>query len=302
MVWSNPKRPRSNGIVLSSVGLEGVVASSGEIVAQPPQGNCVLRVPTLNVRGGPGLEFPIVAKIRGTPEQPGSVIVIGFDGSKQWLQVSERVAANGWITTNPDFIICTGDLTALPVTTDVLAALPTPTPAPEIALAAPVVEATVAPEPTVDTAPIEAPVEVPPVEVAPADTVPVESAPVDAQPPADAGTTEAPMATEAAPPNSGIPEGLARIVVNNGFDQVIRFTLDQQFRVETDNMSGEWDMQPGQSVAMLVYPGMIPFSASTPWRGLADNANIQVEMNQERALWLYFVPDPDGSGNFILQY
>jgi len=293
----------ANDILLTSVSLEGIVASSGDIVARPPQGSCVLRVPTLNVRGGPGLEFPIVAKIRGTPDQPASVVVVGFDGSKQWLQVSDRVAQNGWIMANPDFIICTGDLAALPVTTDLLAALPTPTP--ETVVAAPAVEA----PPVAEAAPAEATVEVPaeapvaeaaPVaETAPVESVPVEGAPTDAQTLPDETATEA--AVDANAP-AAIPAGLARIIVNNGFDQVMRFTLDQQYRVETNNLSGEWDLQPGESISVLVYPGMIPFSASTPWNGLADNADLVIEKDQERALWLFFVPDPDGSGNWNLQY
>ncbi len=99
---------------LTNVTLESVVAASGTAVERPPQATCRLRVPTLNVRGGPGLEFPIVAKIRGTAEQPGSVIVTSSDVSREWLQVSARVAADGWITSNPDFIVCSGDLAALP--------------------------------------------------------------------------------------------------------------------------------------------------------------------------------------------
>ena len=91
-------------------------------------------------------------------------------------------------------------------------------------------------------------------------------------------------------------------MINNGFDQVVRFTLDQKYRAELDNLSGEWDLQPGQSISVLVYPGMIPFTVSTPWRGLSDNADVTVDADQERALWLYFIPDPDGSGNWILQF
>ena len=105
----------ANNMTVSTTKLEGIVASSGEVVEQPPQASCLLRVPTLNVRSGPGLEFPVVAKVRGTDEQPGSVVVVGFDASQQWMQVTDRIAPGGWVTSNPDFIICTGDLAALPV-------------------------------------------------------------------------------------------------------------------------------------------------------------------------------------------
>ena len=106
---------------LGAAGHEGVraegprVVEQREVVEQPPQASCLLRVPTLNVRSGPGLEFPVVAKVRGTDEQPGSVVVVGFDASQQWMQVTDRIAPGGWVTSNPDFIICTGDLAALPV-------------------------------------------------------------------------------------------------------------------------------------------------------------------------------------------
>lgn len=291
-----------NNTQLMTIALQGIVASTGEVVEQPPQANCALRVPTLNVRGGPGLEFPIVTKIRGTEDQPASVIVVGFDTTKQWLQVSERVAPNGWIIANPDFIICTGDLTALPVAGG--AALAAETPTPVVA-------------PTETPAVVAAPADV--ATEAPAAAAPViTEAPAAAAPAADTTTADATagdgvsteVATEAAtdaaaatPAPAGIPAGLARIVVNNGFDQVMRFTLDQRYRVALDNLSGEWDLQPGQSLSLLVYPGMIAFSASTPWNGgLAGNAEFSIDKDQERALWLYFVPDPDGSGAWNLQY
>ena len=125
-------RPGPNDTQVTSLNLEAVVASGGETIKPPPQATCRLRVPTLNVRGGPGLEFPIIAKVRGTLDAPASVVVIAFDGSKQWMQVAPRVAQDGWVTANPDFIICSGDLAALPVIGAALAAEPTPTVAPVV--------------------------------------------------------------------------------------------------------------------------------------------------------------------------
>ncbi len=99
-----------------------------------------------------------------------------------------------------------------------------------------------------------------------------------------------------------MPEGLARIVVNNPFDQQIRFTLDQKFRPERENLSGEWDLMPGESVAILVYPGTVAFSVSTPWRGLSDNAEFVIAEKEERALWIWFVPDPVEKDRWNLQF
>lgn len=294
----------ANNTTVTTARLEGVVASGGEVVERPAQASCLLRVPTLNVRGGPGLEFPVIAKVRGSEEQPGSVVVVGFDASKQWMQVSDRIAAAGWVTSNPDFIVCTGDLAALPVDgvlpADAAAdAAAAETPATE-ATAEPVAEATA--ETVEDIAAVgeEPVVEAPVIEEAPVETAPIEATDEGAAEEITAEATTA--APETTPAPAGIPTGQARLVVNNGFDQVMRFTLDQKFRVEMDNLSGEWDLQPGQSISILVYPGMIPFSVSTPWRGLSDNADVTVEADQERALWLYFIHDPDGSGNWILQF
>jgi hypothetical protein len=286
---------------VSTTKLEGIVASSGEVVEQPPQASCLLRVPTLNVRSGPGLEFPVVAKVRGTEEQPGSVVVIGFDATQQWMQVSDRIAQGGWVTSNPDFIICTGDLAALPVagggapdTTEAAAAdavAETPETAvaetTEEAVAAAPEETTVEEAPVAEAAPVEAPAEAP-VEV------PVEA-------PAEA-TAETPAeATEAAPAAPAIPPGQARITVYNQFDRVIRFTLDQKYRSELTNPTGEWDLEPGQSASILVFPGMVPYSVSSPWNGLGGNANLNLNPDEDRALYLTFIPDPDGSGDWILQ-
>ena len=283
---------------LTSLSLQGIIASNGETVKAPPQALCRLRVPTLNVRSGPGLEFPIIAKIRGTESEPGSVVVVGFDATQTWMQVTERVARNGWVTSNPEFILCEGDLAALPVAGQPVAAGATPTEAVAAADAAATQApaAVVAAPPATEAAPaVEAeatPVvaEAPPAEAAPA---PAEEAAV-----AETPTEEATPTLQAAE----VPDGLARIVVNNPFDQVIRFTLDQKYRPERDNLAGEWDMQPGDQVSILVYPGVIAFSVSTPWRGLSDNAELTIAEKEERQLWIWFVPDPVEKDKWNLVY
>ncbi|MFM7583698.1 MAG: hypothetical protein ACKO9F_13410, partial [Caldilinea sp.] len=107
--------PGPQNTQLTSVMLQGILASSGETIQLPPQAICRLRVPTLHVRSGPGLEFPIIAKVRSVDNQPGSVVVVAFDGTKSWMQVTERVAQDGWVTANPEFIVCEGPLAELPV-------------------------------------------------------------------------------------------------------------------------------------------------------------------------------------------
>ncbi len=277
--------PGPNNSLIEALTLEAVIGPSGETVKAPPQAFCRLRVPTLNVRSGPGLEFPIIAKIRSTETEPGSVVVVAFDATKTWMQVTERVARDGWVTANPEFILCDGGVADLPV------------------IGQPIADATPRSGETGSTA-----------EVSPSATVALAPTPAPASVPAPQPAAPAPApATEAAPEESeeqitptpevaAVPDGLARIVVNNGFDQKIRFTLDQQYRPERDNLSGEWDLEPGDSVTILVYPGTIAFSASTAWRGLSGNAELVLQEKEERALWLYFVPDPVEKDRWNLQY
>lgn len=278
--------PGPSGTQLVSLELERVLAPAAAAAAGAPlsEGACRLLVPTLNVRSGPGLEFPILTKVRSTPEAPASVTVIGFDPTREWMQVTPAVAEGGWVTANSDYIVCSGNMAQLPIVLPPVVEAPTPTPAPPTATPAPVIAAAPA-EPAAAAAPVE-----------PAAPPAAESAPAESTD----GSAEA--AAAEAPASDPIPEGQARIVVNNGFDQVIRFTMEQRFRVDTANPAGEWDLQPNQSLTLLVYPGMVAFSASTPWRGLGDNADFFINEGEERPLWLYFVPDPADNGEWILQF
>ncbi|MFN8470473.1 MAG: hypothetical protein U0X20_33270, partial [Caldilineaceae bacterium] len=196
----------ANNMTVSTTKLEGIVASSGEVVEQPPQASCLLRVPTLNVRSGPGLEFPVVTKVRGTDEQPGSVVVVGYDASQQWMQVSDRIAPGGWVTSNPDFIICTGDLAALPVQGAAPAAQATGTTTDTAAAAATAAPDTAAAAATAEPVVVEAPTAEP---AATADTASVAEAPSETT--TDATAEAAPAegeatATEEPTPAPAIPD------------------------------------------------------------------------------------------------
>jgi hypothetical protein len=232
----------------------------GPTVEAPPQFNCTVAVPRLNVRNGPGLEYAVITQVRGTEAEPGTVLVVGRDETSQWLAVDERVAPEGWIAGSAGFVTCDGDINSLPVAEVVNTPVTTPTP--QVATAP-------ASQPTADEGVVAEPV----VEAAPAPATPLTTT---------------------------IPDGQALLIVNNGFDQVVRFTLDQQFRVEVG--PSEYDLQPGQSMSVLIWPGQVAFSASTPWRGLSGNDDFFLDNRQSRTLWIVFVPDPDGSGNWLLQY
>lgn len=242
--------------------LRPVLSEGGDPVETPVQVSCQLLVPTLNVRSGPGLEYQIVDKIRGTEQEPGRVTAVGRDAVGEWLAVDARIADGGWIIASPSFVECTGDLNQLAIA-EVTDGRLAPTPEPVVA--APAVDAAEADEDATDEAAAE------------------EATPV-------------PEAAE----SLSLAEGQALIVINNGFDQEVRFTLDQRFRIEQG--VSEYDLQPGESVSLLVFPGQVAFSVSSPWRGLSGNSEFFLDNKETRTLWLVFIPDPDGSGRWILQY
>jgi hypothetical protein len=264
------------GSRLQTVQLQPVVGSTqtGPIQNTPAQAQvvCTVLVPTLNVRSGPGLEYEIIEKVRGTESQPGSLLVIGRDVTGQWLAVDDRIADGGWVTGSASFVTCNGDVAALPETEikdGRLVATPVP--------------------PTTATGATEA--------VAQSPSAPAADPEVSGE---DETSPEAVEPAPSTPITTTVPEGQALLIVNNGFDQMVRFTLDQRYRVELG--SSEFDLQPGQGIAIAVFPGQVAFSASTPWRGLAGNADFFIDSQQSRVLWLTFVPDPDGSGNWLLEY
>jgi hypothetical protein len=247
-----------SGTTLTTIDLRPVVGEAEEAATAEtasPQGIlCSVVVPALNVRSGPGLQYDIISKVRTTDGGAVTVSVTGRSADNQWLTVEPSVAENGWINNSPSFINCSGDLVSLPV----VEAPPPPTPQP-----ASVVQS-------------------------PAGTADGNGA---TQPEATESTTATTTTDSAAAPV--VPNGQAVLVVNNGFQHEMRFTLDQTFR--PDPGPSEYDLQPGASVSIVVFPGDIAFTASSPWSGLSGNATIHADANQSLPLWLRFEPDTDGS-------
>lgn len=225
---------------------------------------CTLAVPTLNVRSGPGLAFDVISKIMTTGDTPATVTVVGRTESAEWLQVDARQANGGWVINGDAYMTCPTDTLALAVIPE--GSLPaTPTPLPVVA--APV---------TGDTGDTGA-----------NDVVAGE-------------TITATDSSTVAPVASAAPAGLALLVVQNAFEQPVRFTLDQRYRVAEG--PSEVDLAPGQSTSFVVFPGIVAFSASSAWRSLSGNAEILIEADQERPLYLIFVPDPGEEGKWIFQF
>jgi hypothetical protein len=232
---------------------------------------CRLAVPALNVRSGPGLQYDIIGKIRTTGPEAATVTVTGRSADAEWLTVTPDVADDGWITSSSSFITCDGDVNGLPL----VEAPPPPTPEPAVQ----------APEPQAVPAPAEQPPATPsPVEPAPAQAAPAEPA---------AGETVSGTAP-------AIPPGQALLVVNNGFQYDMRFTVDQMYRPIQG--PSEYDLAPGESVSIVVHPGRVAFTASSPWNGLSGNAELTVDADQSVTLWLRFELDGDGSGEWSLAW
>ena len=253
---------------LTELTLEPVLAEASEAASAPvaestpPQALCSLLVPALNVRSGPGLEYQIVAKVRGTADEPATVIVTGRNESSEWLAVTDRLADGGWITGSASYVACQGDLAALPV--------------------AEISDGRLAPTPE----PVAQP------EAEPADPAPVEEEAASETPSLAASRPTTPTDVLEA------PAGQALLQVRNDFDHVIRFTIDQRFRPAQG--PSEYDLEPGQAIQVAVWPGQVAFSVSTPWRGLSGNADMVLESGQTRDLKLTFVPDPEESGKWNL--
>lgn len=264
------------GTTVTSLALEPVLGSATTLTTTvggetttvantpAPQMVCRLAVPALNVRSGPGLEFEIVEKVRSTDAAVATITVVARTEDGQWLKVDERIATGGWVIAGDEYLACDGDANALPAVA--AAELPaTPTPLPVAAV--------------------------------PVDTT--AAAPADASTAGEAAASDA--VTETAPAAvPAIPAGQALLVVNNGFEMPIRFTLDQRFRVGIG--SSEFDLAPGASVAVVVYPGALAFSASSAWQALSGNANLTIDPDSQRDLWITFIPDPGEPGNWILVY
>lgn len=253
------------GSQILTADLRPVVAQDGQQVAGPPEILCRLQVPVLNVRTGPGLQYQIIAKVRATDDNPGTVLVVGRDTAGEWLAVDQRVAPGGWVTAEPSYILCEGDIGTLPI--------------------AEITDGRLAPTPT--------PVPVTTGNNSPAPAAPEESSDVGNGAAEENGQTQ---------PQTGpaIPEGLAVLVVNNAFQHQMRFTLDQQYRPEEG--PSEYDLQPGESMTIVVFPGKIAFTASSPWNGLSGNAELEIDADASQTLWLRFEPDPDGSGRWNLHW
>ncbi len=253
------------GALIITIDLRPVVAdeavAAAEAPVSPPVGvTCALAVPTLNVRRGPGLQYDIIGKIR-TSEGSGTVVATGRSADGLWLTVDVELAETGWITAEPNFVTCDPGVAELPIVEAAVVAAPQPT----VAAVAPSPVSTVAPAPAAE-------------EPAPA--------------------PEEPTPTSTPEPEQQAPAGYAQLIVNNGFQHEMRFTIDQVFRPFEG--PSEYDIQPGASVTLVVFPGQIAFTASSAWSSLSANSDLTVDADQTVHMWLRF--EQDAGGSWVLMW
>lgn len=238
-------------------------ADDTSTAAEAPTGSqivCQLQVPVLNVRSGPGLEYLVISQVTANGQEPTTVVAQGRDATTQWLAVADSVVEGGWITASDQFVQCNGDIGGLPL--------------------AEVTDGRLEPTP-------EAPV----AEEAPADDASAETE-------GDSTDEEGAEGEEAAgdegdAPEVEVPSGQALLIVNNAFEQEVRFTISPD----------EYDLQPGETIYVVVNPGRVQFSVSSPWRGgISGNAEFLIEPDQSEILWLYFIPNPSDSDEWELRY
>jgi len=109
---------------------------------------CQTQIPSLNVRGGPGTSFAVIAKLRPAEENRGQVMAVGRTANSEWLAVDPRFAEGGWVANVAQWIVCEGDTDALPVVAEGGERVPTPAPV----LAQPAPSVTPTPSPTQEEA------------------------------------------------------------------------------------------------------------------------------------------------------
>ena len=70
-----------------------------------------MKVATLNLRQGPGTNYPVVGKLT----QGAQAAIIGRNAAGSWYQVRPTGGSTGWVTGAPALVQVTGDLTAVPI-------------------------------------------------------------------------------------------------------------------------------------------------------------------------------------------
>jgi len=84
-------------------------AAAPTLAADGPQ--LTVKVATLNLRQGPGTNYPVVGKLT----QGAQAAIIGRNAAGDWYQVRPTGGTTGWVTGAPALVQVTGDLTAVPV-------------------------------------------------------------------------------------------------------------------------------------------------------------------------------------------
>ena len=140
-----------NGVILAQNELTPLLLQEALITPTPtpepePEGIfCQTQIPSLNVRSGPGTNYPVIGKLRTSDANQGRVLAVGRTTNGAWLAVDPRFVQGGWVASAPQWILCEGAIETLPVTAEEVQvqAIPAPNAAP-----VPVIEPTPIPPTT----------------------------------------------------------------------------------------------------------------------------------------------------------
>jgi hypothetical protein len=129
--------------------------------------------------------------------------------------------------------------------------------------------------------------------------------PTPSEPPAavDTGQDDAVGPEETPTPEDGaMPPDRAQLIVMNSFDHDIRFTLSPEAHDLPPGTAAEHDLRPGEELRLLIGPGRVQFSASSPFRNSSGNAEFELASGQTRTLFIRFVPSSEGSNTWELRF
>ena len=100
----------------------------------------------------------------------------------------------------------------------------------------------------------------------------------------------------AGPRPAGVDKHPARIA--GMFDRIAP-VYDVMNRVMTAGLDQRWRRL---AVSLVVWPGQIAFSASSPWNELSGMTELTMAEDEARPLWITFIPDPGEPGNWVMMF
>jgi hypothetical protein len=164
-------------VAVTSTSLATSAATSVPRATADTTGQCQVNVDELNLRGGPSLAYDVIQVL----DKSDMLIADARSPDQAWLKVRVRDSdVRGWVSADPSWIVCAGDITALSRGLPIGAFPPPPSPIPSPVL--------LPDTPLPDTPPPTAPLPLPPSLIptpgeTPTETPPPTETPTERPPP-----------------------------------------------------------------------------------------------------------------------